>query len=290
MRRLGLLASLALLALALGCGGNGDSVDWTAEEPQGMVADLGFRPDRDGFSFENFTDGPAGLELDAGDVRALLGEQACADGAGVAENCSLSAKADEFLRDNQRLAAGGHCEGLSILSLLFFSGDRDPADFGSDTVYDLHLESNAALEREILQWHATQLTAESLEASLRVTPVEALDILADSFSGGGELYTLGIYNRDSTGAVVDGHAMVPFAIEHLGDGKVALDVYNTNAPGESSAVEIDARADTWSYQGVNVLYDGSGPLELTPLSARLSTALTPLAIDDLMSSAGLACA
>ena len=46
-----------------------------------------------------------------------------------------------------------------------------------------------------------------------------------------------------------GHAITPYAIEDLGDGKVAVLVYDNNYPKLERRLEIDRNANTWQYTG-----------------------------------------
>lgn len=264
MSKLGLVILVGLLLVA-SCARS--QADWTSDEPLGVVADLGLRPETDGFNFVNFTRGPNGLALSEKDVRELLGSSACAPGES-AEECDLDTRASEFMNDNRRLAAGGVCEGLSLLSLMFFTGEMDPKEFGAETTYKLSLPENPDLERQVLIWNASQLTDQTTEALQRGSPTEILDKLTAAWNSGDEHYTLGVYNRVN-GKLESGHANVPYKIEQVGDGKVRLYIYNSNLPGREEYIEIDADTDTWSYSGQYTQYDGSAQLELAPLSARI---------------------
>ena len=281
MRRLILLLVAAAL-LAVSCAQ--PQAAWTSSEPLGAVADLGLRPKTDGFNFVNFTRGPNGLTLSEGDVRSLLGDSACAPG-DTSQECDLDSRAAEFQNDNRRLATGGVCEGLSILGLMFYTGELDPRDFGADSPYELQLPENPELERQILVWNASQLTEETTGALQRGAPTEILDTLTRAWASGEENYTLGLYNRVD-GKLENGHATIPYKIEQMGDGQVRLYIYNSNLPGEEEYIEIDANTDSWSYDGQYTTYDGSAELELAPLSARIPPPLIAKPLSDFRGQAG----
>src|SRR5437762_12557370 len=95
------------------------------------VADLGFRPSSDGFSFENYGDDIAVTNLTADDLRRLFGDEVC-DRVNNGK-CSLSPAAKEWMSDVNKGMAGGHCEGLAALSLLMYLGKVQPSTFGASS-------------------------------------------------------------------------------------------------------------------------------------------------------------
>jgi hypothetical protein len=275
VRRLVLLLIVAAIALS-SCASH--SADWTSDEPLGVVADLGLRPDRDGFNFVNFTRGPNGLSLADDDVQTILGPKACKPG-DEPPDCELDTQAAAFQSDNIRLASGGACEGISLLSLMIFTGHINSSQFGAEEPYDLTLPNNPQLEKEILRWHSTQLTAEVNKSLDRGSPTHVLDTLTEAWRTGNENYTLGMYNKVD-GKLKNGHATIPYKIEQIGNGKVLLYLYNSNLPGEETAVEIDTKNDSWTYAGQYNEYDGSADLELAPLSSRLDIPLEAKPLHD----------
>jgi hypothetical protein len=58
-----------------------------------------------------------------------------------------------------------------------------------------------------------------------------------------ETYTMGIYQVGFTG----GHAITPYGVEDLGNGKYAVMVYDNNHPKVERKVEIDRNTNTWKY-------------------------------------------
>lgn len=274
----GLLLALALAACA------GPQSDWDYANDAGVVADSGFRPETDGFAFANYSVGPNRVEFSDGDVRELLGSQACTDDDPQTE-CELDPRAIAFRGDAQTLSQGGVCEGLSVLSLLFYSGAADPSQFGAERTPELQLQNNPELEREILRWNATQLTDETINSLRRMSPSQVLATLEDAWAEpGGPLYTLGLYNRVEQD-LKNGHAVVPYQIESLGNNEALLYIYNSNKPKTPQTIRIDTEAETWRYQGSNVSYDGSADLELAPVSPRLASALSPRIFADFRNAA-----
>ena len=81
-----------------------------------MIADLGFRPAVNGFSFENYSDETQVQNLTAVEVRRLFGDQVCATLADG--RCVLTPPGQQWMEQINGDMTGGHCEGMAVLSLL----------------------------------------------------------------------------------------------------------------------------------------------------------------------------
>ena len=66
------------------------------------------------------------------DVRRMFGDQACASIEG--DQCILTPPGNQWLEQISKAMNGGHCEGMAVLSNLFYTGKANPADFGAATV------------------------------------------------------------------------------------------------------------------------------------------------------------
>lgn len=208
-----------------------------------MVADLGFRPEVNGFSFENYGGDTGRTNLEAADVQRMFGDVACASMAGG--NCILTPAAEQWMKQINDSMSGGHCEGFAALSLAFYS-DKEKADtFGAPNAEGLKIDNNQPLQREIAYYFATQYTKPTTANEIKKTPSEILDLLIDAFKNGPskETYTMGIYQRGFKG----GHAITPFAVQDMGGGKFAVLVYDNNYPNITRNVIIDRNANTWNY-------------------------------------------
>jgi hypothetical protein len=210
-----------------------------------IVSDLGFRPDANGFSFENY--GDQGEEnMSANDVWRMFGDAACSrieDG-----ECTLTPPGQQWLEQVNSAMSGGHCEGMAVLSNLFYTGYLQAKDFGADTVPELELADNIPLQREIAYWWATQSTYPARDGIVQQTPSGVLNTLMTSLAAGpegGDQYAIGFYKRDFSG----GHAVTPYAVEDRGDGIYAIMIYDNNYPGEAREITVDTNSDTWSYVG-----------------------------------------
>src|SRR5262249_31753833 len=140
------------LARAAGAPGGGDASSTSGN----YVSDLGFRSDKNSFSFENYGDEIKATNLTAADLQRMFGDQVCASKQNG--QCVLSPTGKSWMNQMNKGMAGGHCEGLAVLSLLMFVGKAKPSDFGANNIGDLDIDGNTKLQREIAYWFATQYT------------------------------------------------------------------------------------------------------------------------------------
>lgn len=242
--------------------------DETAE-----AVDTGFRPEENGFSFENYGDEIEVQNLTVEEMQRMFGDQVCTEFG--AQTCVLTPAARRWMEENNDAMAGGHCEGMAALSMLFFDDTLSPSAFGEDEVSALTLEDNELLQREIAYWWATQATSTVMDQTITGTPTEILQVLQDAYQYGvsDETYTIGIYLEDWSG----GHAITPYAVEPQENGEVWVMVYDNNYPGEERYLVINTELDTWEYEAAtnpqeeSELYQGDAEtqtLDLTPNSAR----------------------
>jgi hypothetical protein len=236
--------------------------------PEGeLVADSGFRPELDGFAFENYGNDQGPVNMGPANMEDLFGDQVCLSGTG--DECELVPAAKEWMDNQNEGMAGGHCEGFSITALRMFNEDLDQEDFGADTTAGLEIVGNEPLQSSIAEHFVYQFLPPIVQARVKGTPSEIVDALGDALNSGDELYTLGVYKPDLSG----GHAITPFAVEDKGGGKYAILVYDNNFPGVTRAVQVDTNDDSWSYvSGTNPddlgqVYQGNADtntLELDP--------------------------
>ncbi len=240
---------------------------------------------RDSFSFENYVNENqtpvmfTATNLTDVEVRRLFGPTACAE--PMASTCVLTPAARQWMQTTNAEMAGGHCEGMAVLSALFATGTVNPQAFGAPTGYGLQLPQNTLLQREIAYWWALQSTEPTISSERRKqrTPNEVLADLAAGLDAG-RAYTFGLYKRDGSG----GHANTPYLIEPADGGVVRVRLYENNFPNDVKALEIDTVANTWRYEATTnpqtpaEVYEGdatSKNLTIAPVSARLETPVCP---------------
>jgi hypothetical protein len=261
----GFNAKSSLIKKGDSAAGGGEAENYVPEGE--LVADSGFRPELDGFAFENYGNDVQPRNLGPAEIEDLFGEQVCLSGTG--DQCDLIPAAKEWMNNQNEGMAGGHCEGFSIAALRFYNENLNQEDFGADTTVGLDIIGNEPLQASIAEHFVYQFLPPIVDARVKGTPSEVLQSLIDALNSGDELYTLGVYKADFTG----GHAITPFAVEDKGDGKYAILVYDNNFPGTTRAVQLDTNDDSWSYvSGTNPddlgqVYEGdagTGTLELDP--------------------------
>ncbi|HEX9441796.1 MAG TPA: hypothetical protein VF909_19065 [Roseiflexaceae bacterium] len=207
-----------------------------------IVADLGFRPNTDGFNFENYGEAPGITNLTEADVRRLFGDQVCASQAGG--NCILTPPAAAWMDATNKSMSGGHCYGFSVLSLALFSKKIQEADVGGTTTTALQLPGNQALQSAIAYSFSQQYLPSVREGAIGGTPNEVLDkLIALLQPGANEWYTIGFFKADGGG----GHAVTPYAVEDRGDGKFAVMIYDNNWPGQARPIMFDRSSNSWYY-------------------------------------------
>ncbi|HEX7555235.1 MAG TPA: hypothetical protein VF338_01330, partial [Leptolinea sp.] len=185
-----------------------------------LVADLGFRPEKNGFPFENYGGGSY-VNLTAEDMNRIYGDVVCANKTDG--KCTLTPPSEQWMKQTNEAMAGGHCYGMAQASLLFYQNKLNPADFGGSAITDIKLDGNEKLQREIaFDWSGQKLDKVRIGA-VGGTPNDVLDKMIEFFKAGpsGEVYVAGFFKSDGSG----GHAVTPYAVEDRGNGINALMIY-----------------------------------------------------------------
>ena len=235
-----LCVTLALLVLA-GCSNS------SSPPPVGsVVADSGFRPAPNGFTFQNYggtlTDGTVPTNLTPADVRALFGNAVCADAA--IGKCDLIPQAQAWMDQTNQEMAGGHCFGFSVAADLVWQNQIDTSTFGAPTINGLAIGNNANLQSTIAEGWVYQTLASVQAKKITGTPNYILDELEKLLKPHpSDTYTIAIWKRDGTG----GHAVTPYEVKYNGNGQYQVLIYDNNWPGQTRAIAFDTTKDTWSY-------------------------------------------
>ncbi len=220
-------------------------------EPTGeIIADSGFRPETDGFNFENYGNDVEPENMTAREMVSLFGAQVCA--GGEADDCTLIPAAKRWMENENARMNGGHCMGFSVAALRFWEETLSTGDFGADATHKLVIPGNTDLQSLIAESWVYQDLPQVQRKMVQGVPSDVLQKLADSLNDGSEQYTIGIFKADGSG----GHAITPFAIEETGDGTYAILVYDNNFPGITRAIDVDLNEETWHYVG------GTNPKDL----------------------------
>lgn len=236
---------LLISVMSTGCGG-------------GMTmgtADNKFRPNPNGFKFANnltLTNPAPGPAMGPDEVRRYFGDQVCATMVG---GCILTPAAKEWLDAKNKGLESGLCEGFAVLANMLYAGTNGmkPSDFqaGATNTYDVEVAGNGKLQRELAFWFSTQGLFTEPDG---LTPAEfGTQLLAAlGKAPSGELPIVGFTKKDGK----DGHAMNAHAISATADG-YSVKIYDNNYPNEEKTLEINTKADTWSYSGATT---ATGPV------------------------------
>jgi hypothetical protein len=280
---IGVVRGLGVIGLTAGLLALGACSSSSAPPPPiGIVADSGFRPTPNGLPFANYgnqlADGTLPTNLTAAEMQRLFGDVVCADAASG--RCDLIPEAQAWLESTNQMMAGGHCYGFSIAADLIWQGKLDPTTFGATSPTGLD-DNNAELQRSLAYGWAMQLLQSVQSSEIDGTPDQILDKLREVLKPHpSETYTVSLFKPDFTG----GHAVTPYAVENKGNGLWNVRIYDNNWPGQTRAIAIDTKADTWTYDAAinpsdpGSVYTGNAEtksLSLFPSSPGLGTQPCP---------------
>jgi tetratricopeptide (TPR) repeat protein len=249
-----------------------------------IVAGLGFRPEKDGFSFGNYGKEYPG-KLTPSEVRRLFSSDACASENGSV--CNLTPPGTYWMEMVNDFIEGGHCMGLATLSLLFYDKVESATEFGSSSTHDLEIDGNIPLQREVAYWCAMQVVGPVKRSYINETPSIVLEKLIQAYQKGDNAsnsYTLLVSKPDGS----EGHAVTPYAVEDLGNGTYVILIYDNNFPDITRPVLINQTTNAWSYDDSLVpnasyeIYVGNATtrsLELVPISVELKPQQCPFCKD-----------
>jgi hypothetical protein len=257
-----------------------------------IVADSGFRPAPNGFSFANYGDEQAYSNLDAAELERMFGSGVCLAGHGG--ECVLTPPARTFMLSINASAAGGHCYGFAALSQLIYEGDLPRFGYsslgafgsGATSTFGLKIEGNTLLQRSIARAFAFQGLPAVTERTVNGSPVQVLQALLHGALDPktGETWTMGIFQYGFEA----GHEITPYAVEDAGNGIYQVLVYDNNWPGDGDRrLTIDTKSNTWSYYAARspgypqAMYEGnagSHTLELSPVTPALAVQPCPFCL------------
>jgi hypothetical protein len=228
---------------ATGNTANSTAVAASPASDQDVIADLGFRPEADGFAFANY--GKSEFKnLTPAEMKRIYGDSVCA----VKQNdqCTLTPPAEQWMTQMNESMDGGHCFGFSVAALSMYAGIVQPAAFGGATPISLTVENNEALQREIAYSFVFQRFDPVRRGAVMGTPNDVLDKLIKVLQAGSnatEVYTIGFFRADGSG----GHAVTPFAVEDRGNDVYAVLIYDNNYPEQTRSILFDRQANSWNY-------------------------------------------
>jgi hypothetical protein len=260
MRAAAGVALVVALMAVVACGGS-------SKTPIGTLADVGFRPSANGFTFQNYgdtlSDGSIPTNLTAANVETMFGSGVCA--SDVYGFCVLNPAAQSWLNSTNAAMAGGHRFGFSVAAELLWGAKLNPKKFGAQTTPFLSITDNQILQSQIAYDWALQLLNSVQSQRVTGTPNHILAKLRQVLTAHpSDTYTLAIWKSDGTG----GHAITPYSVVNKGHGQFQVLIYDNNWPDTTRAISFDTKADTWSYEAAS---NPNDPSELYQGDAQTQT-------------------
>lgn len=203
---------------------------------------LDFELDEDGYSFENF--GPMFGDFTQADMVLMFGaEDTCAAASSSGSVCVLRPAAIRWHAIVRANLIFGHCDGMTNTALRFFTGLDQPSTFQTGAVNTFALDRDHAHRN--ISWYQALAHADSVIAQrFLVTPNQALQTIYQAMQQGSvQLVNLAFYSP----SLESGHAVLPYAIEDMGNGQWRVSVYDNNSPNDSNRFFIfDTVSNTYS--------------------------------------------
>ena len=254
-----IILPVVIAALVAACSGSGSST--TKEVASGLQLA------NDTFTFANFGAGATPEQLNEADLVTMFGGSTAVCQEGKTDPCILTPEAAIWARMANQARQSGHCEGFAVLAASRFMEKTTPASSS--------LSNEGDVTHGIMRAFATQFLPEAQKNTLEWQVKKPSDIAKElkSVLGKGETpYTLGVYTDNG------GHAILPYAVEDMGNNITRIKIYDSNWPGMDRYVDIDTKAETWefSYSGKDPETDnakwtgGAGDMDLTALSSRMN--------------------
>ena len=257
-----------------------------------VVADSGFRPYPNGFSFMNYGFSLAAnqalfgqptpltpgapedvrVSLDSATMRATFGDQVCVPQTTdpVAGQCQLTQTALVVAHLADQWSANGHCFGLATIASALFDGLVLPTALDTGAVNSM-TTLNPNTQRMVLRAIVAQYF--SATGTRPASMADAIAQLRNQLTPGSVPTTVLIYG------VSGGHALVPFAVLDRGAGIYDIGVYDSNIPNQMRAIHVNTVTNSWQYSGsINpagpaLLWDSSAATPSTMLFGSVASAL-----------------
>ncbi|MFY9207931.1 MAG: hypothetical protein WAO33_02340 [Candidatus Nanopelagicales bacterium] len=237
----------------------GGAGDWA---PEGTpIADSGFRPYPNGFSFLNFGSSlylnqrflgqpeplarngkpVSPINMDSRDMRLVFGDGVCVTGEKLNPKgpCELTESALAIVELSQEWSKVGRCYGFVTVAAGLFNGIISPAALRTGEVNamtTLSSPTQRALSRTVISQYF------SATGTKQTSMAELIRTLRESLSSGRTPYSLLIFGQPG------GHAVLPYAVLDRGNALFDIAIYDPNFPQQARALRVNVDANTWNYE------------------------------------------
>ena len=238
----------------------GGAGEWA---PEGTpIADSGFRPYPNGFSFLNF--GPSlylnqrflgqpeplarngvpvtPININSRDMRLVFGDGVCVAGGELEPNgpCVLTESALTIVELSKEWSKTGRCYGFVTVAAGLFSGIVSPAALRTGEVNSmttLNGPTQRALSRTVISQYF------SATGTKQTSMAELISTLRQGLNAGQTQYSILLFGQPG------GHAVLPYAVLDRGNALFDIAVYDPNFPQQARAIRVNVEANTWNYEG-----------------------------------------
>jgi hypothetical protein len=270
----------------------------TATASAAVVADNGFRPNPNGFAFENYGNEPGIQNLTSVEVQKLFGPGVCANKTNTVIHDPAPAPEAPSVPTHPAAGSGGSSDGGSTGSSTgpAFTAAAGPSpcnltaaaqqwmDAENKDMANGHCYGFAVLTEQLYKNQFPGLESgdpftykiqgnSALQRGIAYAfEYQVLDaVLAQRTEGSpnailDKLKSVLTTNTNETYTLgitkpdgSGGHAITPFRVNDLGGGQFTVDVYDNNYPDAIRQMTFDTNANTWSY---NAAINPSVPAEL----------------------------
>lgn len=213
-----------------------------------VIARTGFKPERDGFHFFNYSNVGSSLpnllnkyiyggnystvkNLGPQQMINLFGRGSVCVGKkkGKSTSCVLSLGAKKWMDSINRVSSGGHCFGMAMNAAEIFNGQLSQSQLGGRSTTHA-IPFKPAATRSIAQAFSLQ----TLATSPNLQPRQAVKLLKRGLRPGQAPFTL---SMEASGG--GGHAVTPIALSKTGKGTYDISIYDNNYPGRVRAIHAN---------------------------------------------------
>lgn len=222
-----------------------------------IIAKLDFEPERDGFSFANYGRNENNeSELTLADMILLFGaKNVCIEGS-TEKDCVMYETAERWMEERREKINGGRCDGFATAALRFltarpFKNRKVFGDWQANAKQPFDLRRSKTTENYVSFFQVASGLNEVNKFRKTIwkkKPSVILPLIVEAMKNGQDPLTLELWTIRDDGKQI-GHAVVPIAVEKLGDAEYRIHIYDSNFPTETRFVEVNIEEETFSYRG-----------------------------------------